>query len=625
MLAPSPIKLPSSSPVTSSDRFTIVGVVLIVAALIAAWGNSFTGPMVFDDLPSLQDNHSIQHWSTALTPPSGGFTVSGRPLLNLSFAFNYHLSGTEVANYHVTNLILHGLAALTLFGLVRQTLTQLRPSTLAQRDAYWAALASALLWAVHPLQTESVTYLVQRAESLAGLCTLLALYSFARSARSITPQRWLVASIVSCWLGALTKESAATAPLLIFLYDRIFISGSFRAAWTRHRIYYSSLAASWIITGWLIFANPSRGGTTGFATPVSVSEYALLQLQAVSHYLRLSLWPQHLVFDYGPYQAGALGSALPSAIIIGIILGLTGWTLRRKPTLGFLGAVFFILLAPSSSFLPIASQIMAEHRMYLPLAALVTLIVILLQRYLGRGFLWLVLILTLLSVARTAQRNGDYQSNLKLWTATVQDCPTNPRAWLNLGQAYAAEKKWAEAARHYETALRLQPKYIMAHYNLGVTYLELQQPHQASEHFATTLQLNPAFGEAAYNWGNALAALQQPAAACARYEYALRLHPHHARAHYNLGNSLIELGRFPEAIVHYEETIRLNPTHLEAYFNLGNALSQTGRFTEAIAAYQAVLQLAPHDTEAARNLASAHQAIADQAAREKSPLAHRVN
>ena len=332
-----------------------------------------------------------------------------------------------------------------------------------------------------------------------------------------------------------------------------------------------------------------------------------------------------MVFDYGPYQAGALGSALPSAIIIGIILGLTGWTLRRKPTLGFLGAVFFILLAPSSSFLPIASQIMAEHRMYLPLAALVTLIVILLQRYLGRGFLWLVLILTLLSVARTAQRNGDYQSNLKLWTATVQDCPTNPRAWLNLGQAYAAEKKWAEAARHYETALRLQPKYIMAHYNLGVTYLELQQPHQASEHFATTLQLNPTFGEAAYNWGNALAALQQPAAACARYEYALRLHPHHARAHYNLGNSLIELGRFPEAIVHYEETIRLNPTHLEAHFNLGNALSQTGRFTEAIAAFLAVLQLAPPDTVAARNLASAHQAIADQAAREKSPLAHRVN
>ncbi len=619
------MKLTSSSPVTSPDRFTILGGALIVAALVAAWSNSFTGPMVFDDLPSLQDNPSIQHWSTALTPPNGGFTVSGRPLLNLSFALNYHLSGTKVTSYHVTNLILHGLAALVLFSLVRQTLSQGRPPIRTAQAAHWAALASALLWAVHPLQTESVTYLVQRAESLAGLCYLLALYSFARSAPSATPQRWLAASIVSCWLGALTKESAATAPLLILLYDRTFISGSFRAAWTRHRLYYGGLAASWIVTGWLIFSNPSRGGTTGFDTPVSAGEYAFLQLQAVSHYLHLSLWPQFLVFDYGPYQAGAAGSALASAPIIGIVLGLTGWALRYKPTLGFLGAAFFILLAPSSSFLPIASQIMAEHRMYLPLAALVILFVLILQRYLERGFLWLILILALLSVARTAQRNGDYQSNLKLWTVTVRDCPTNPRAWLNLGQAYAVEKQWAEAAHQYETALRLQPNYVLAHYNLGLTYLELRRPREASEHFATTLQLNPTFGEAAYNWGNALAALQQPAAACVRYEYALHLQPHHPRAHYNLGNTLIELGRLPEAIVHYQETIRLNPTHLAAHFNLGNALSQMGRFTEAIAAYQAVLQLAPHDAEAARNLASAQQAVADQAAREKSPLAHRVN
>jgi protein O-mannosyl-transferase len=586
-------------------------VLLLAAALAAAWGNSFTGPFVFDDIPSLHDNPSIRSLSTALSPPTGGLTVSGRPLLNLSFAVNYALSGEHTASYHALNLCIHLLAALALFGLVRRTL---RLPVLAARFGGAAdrlALAIALLWAVHPLQTESVTYLVQRAESLTGMFYLLVLYCFVRSAQSARPARWLAAGAASCLLGALTKESIATAPLLVLLFDRTFVSGSFRASATRHRGFYAALAASWLVTGALLLATKNRGGTVGFDAPVSAGQYGLVQLHSVANYLQLAVWPHPLVFDRGPFQTVPFWPVVTGALVVVPCLLLTGWALVRRPMPGFLGAAFFLVLAPGSSFVPLYLQIMAEHRIYLALAAVVTLAVLLLHRGFGRYFPNAVLVLAAGAIAATAQRNNVYRSGLELWTATVRDCPSNPRANLNLGQALLEQGRWAEAAGQFEAALRLQPDYVAAHNYLGLACLQLDRLDEAGGHFASALRLNPAMGEAAYNWGNALARAGRMAEAAGRFEYALRLDPGHARAHYNLGNALIELGRPGEAVPHYRASVRLDPAQADAHFNLANALFQTGRPAEAVPEYEAVLRLAPQDAEAARNLALARQAAAE--------------
>ncbi|MGA2605784.1 MAG: hypothetical protein ABSG14_16325, partial [Verrucomicrobiia bacterium] len=204
--------------------------VLIIAAGIGAYHNSFQGPFILDDVPSILENPQIRHlWpiGEALSP-SANSMVGGHPVVNLSLAVNYALGGLAVWGYHALNLTIHILAALTLFGIVRRTLA--RPKLREQFGASgeWVALAVAVLWTIHPLQTEAVTYLSERGESLMGLFYLLTLYGFLRGVESPGHGRWFVLSVAACALGMATKEVMVTAPLMVLLYDRTFVSQSFR-------------------------------------------------------------------------------------------------------------------------------------------------------------------------------------------------------------------------------------------------------------------------------------------------------------------------------------------------------------------------------------------------------------
>jgi hypothetical protein len=208
----------------------------IVLAAVVVYGNSLSGSFVFDDVPSIAANPTIRAlWPLTgpLSPPvAGGVTVGGRPLLNLSFALNYALGGMAVGGYHAINLVLHALAGLVLFGLARRTLLQAGLGVRFAKDSTSLATALALLWTVHPLQTESVTYTVQRAEALCGLLYLLTLYAFVRgTTTSANPWLWL--SVATCFLGMASKEVMVSAPLMVLLYDRTFVAGSWGEAWRR--------------------------------------------------------------------------------------------------------------------------------------------------------------------------------------------------------------------------------------------------------------------------------------------------------------------------------------------------------------------------------------------------------
>ena len=236
--------------------------VLIVAGLLA-YHNSFTGPFIFDDRLSIQENPTIRHlWpiSQPLSPPhAGAATVGGRPVINLSLAINYALGGLDVRGYHALNLGVHILAGLTLFGVVRRTLLQPRLRERFGAVANELALAVAVLWTVHPLQTESVTYIVQRAESIMGLFYLLTLYCFIRGAESPWPRVWYGLCLSACALGMASKQVMASVPLLVMLYDRAFVSRSFREAWRRRWPLYLALASTWILLGYLVFFHGSFG------------------------------------------------------------------------------------------------------------------------------------------------------------------------------------------------------------------------------------------------------------------------------------------------------------------------------------------------------------------------------
>ncbi|HWA10067.1 MAG TPA: tetratricopeptide repeat protein [Opitutaceae bacterium] len=558
--------------------------------------------------------------------------------MNESLAINYALGGTKVEGYHAMNLGIHLLAALVLFGLVRRTLQQ----PVLQRHAGAAlplAFLTALLWAVHPLQTESVDYVVQRAESLMGLFYLLTLYSFVRWARR-GARAWAVAAVVSCLLGMATKEVMASAPLIVWLYDRTFVSGSFREAWRRHRRLHIALMATWLLLGWLVLDAGGRGGTAGFAAGVAWWQYALTQASAIVHYLRLSLWPFPLVFDYGTELATRPTEAAPAVLlIVGLVAG-TGLALWRRPVIGFIGAWFFAILAPSSSFVPVATQTIAEHRMYLSLAAVILAGVLVLYHLLGRRSLPLLLGLAVAFAFLTVQRHRAYSSALALWRDTVAKRPLNPRAQNSLGTVLLMQHQLQDAIACFEAAIRSNPDYSLAQNNLGVALVQFGRPGDAIVHYEAALRLSPADGEIPHNLGDALilagripeamvqyqhalalrpefadaqannlgsAFLQagQTARAIGFFEAALQAKPDFAEAHSNLGNALAQTGRLPEAITHYEAALRSQPDDAETHFNLGNALYQTGHLREAMLHYDAALRAKPDFAEAHANLGSA--------------------
>jgi tetratricopeptide (TPR) repeat protein len=472
------------------------------------------GPFIFDDHSSVEDNLTIRHlWpiGDALSPPAKSF-VGGRPMVNFSLALNYAWGGLAVWGYHAFNLAVHVLAGLTLYGIVRRTL--LRPG-LRERfggaSGGWVALAVAVLWTVHPLQTEAVTYISQRCESLMGLFYLLSLYGFLRGAQSRRALGWFSLSVAACYLGVASKEVIVTAPLMVLLYDRTFVSGSFREAWARHWRLYLGLASSWL---WLGYLMTGLNRAVGYGLGITWWGYALTQCRAVVQYLRLALWPHPLILDYGRYvPTGPLAAVAPYALILAVLATGVLFELKRQPAIGFVGAWFFVILAPTSSVVPVVGSPMAEHRMYLPLAAVVTLAVIVAfdigkrlfnkQQGIVLGCLAggsLVVLLTFLTI----QRNRDYNSEVTIWQDTVEKRPNNPRAHYNLGAALLQTGKLQNATGHLEQALRIKPDYAGAHNDLGLALVQLGRPQEAIGHYEQSLRIKPDFAKAR----DALARLQ---------------------------------------------------------------------------------------------------------------------
>ncbi len=636
-------------PAAGLRRLTWLALLVLALAAGAAYHDSFHGPFVFDDLFAIQNNPDIRSFATTLreNPAVDTATAVGRPLLRVSLWANYALGGLDVRGYHAVNLLLHLAVAFTLFAFTRRLLASPRLAPRYAASAGPLALAIALLWTVHPLQSESVTYVVQRAEMLGALFYLLTLYAVVRCAEATVSRggrAWAVAAVLSCLLGMASKETLATAPLVALAMDRIFFSSSWSALWRARRGLYLALAATWIFQALLVFASAGRKGTVGFALSIAWWEYALTQPYYLCRYLALSLWPGPLVFDYGSYVARGAGEIVPYLLVVLALGALTLFALWKRPALGFLGLWFFALLGPTSSVVPVVTQTGAEHRMYLPLAAVVALAVLgvhaLARRHppLGPRIAAVLLVLATLALGtRTVLRNRDYRTDVSLWKSVTEQRPINPRGFNNLGKAlsdaghhhdsvaifeealrlrpdYAqahnnlavaltALGRSAEAIAHCEEALRIEPRFADAHNNLGKVLDDLGRREEALTHFRLALRLEPQSPQVHNNLGNAFANAGRPNKAIEYYERALELSPDFAAAHNNLGSALTLVGRHREAIEHYREALELQPDLAAAHNNLGNALFVMGRFQEAIPYYERALESDPRFAKAHNNLA----------------------
>ena len=621
---------------------TAVAVVLLVLAGLLAYQNSYDAPFVFDDVSSIVENPTLHSLAGALSPPLGGsLTVEGRPLLNLSFALNHAFSGLDPTGYRATNVALHVLAALTLYGIIRRTLAAPLRRASWEAGAWPVALVAALIWELHPLQTESVTYVVQRAESLMGLLYLFTFYAFIRGSAAHDRRVWLRMSVVACFAGMAVKEVMATAPLLVLLHDRTFVAGSFAAAWRERRGYYLALAGTWLLLAVEVgMTGGNRSGIMGLDVGVSWGRYVLGQSEAVVRYLGLCLWPSPLVFEYGAIRPRPWPELLPWLAVTGPLFAGTLMALRLRPVLGYLGAWFFVILAPTS-LVPSTTQMIVEHRLYLPLAAVVALVVAgvrfgLTPPLAGRTLGVLGTFGAAALLALTVQRNRVYASEISLWRDTLAKRPDNALAHHILGEALEKAGANADALVHYGRAAELRPEFVLPRGGLGRLLLQAGRDQEARRAAEQALALQSDYFPAREVLGTVLAREGRPEAAVVQYQAALAAasahtpirfllagalarsgrtdesiveysrvveeQPDHAAAHFNRANLLRERGRMAEAIEGYRDAIRAGPAHAGAHSNLATLLASSGRWTEAVEHYRTALQVGPGQAAVHHNL-----------------------
>ena len=626
--------------------------VVLATMCIVAYHNTFHAPFIFDDFESIRYNPTIRRlwpiWD-ALSP-SATKMVGGRPVINFSLALNYAVCGTSVPGYHALNLAIHILAALAVFGVVRRTMLQPVLNDRFRAVASGLALATAIVWAVHPIQTEAVTYVSQRAESLMGLFYLLTLYCFIRGIASPKARLWFILSIVACLLGMATKEVMVTAPLMVLLYDRTFVAGSFRAAWTQRWRLYMGLGGTWLVLGYLMAGIQYRGA--GYGLGVTWQAYALTECQVVVNYLWLALWPHPLTFDYGTDMIiRHAAEAVPYALILMLLAAGAVVALKRWPAIGFTGAWFFVILAPTSSVVPVAYQPMAENRIYLPLLAVITMVLgggDHLCRNLWARFGWpdrlrvwlqagIAMGLAFALGIATIQRNAQYRTAESIWADVVTKRPGSARGHANLGFALLDDGRATESIPHFLDALRIDPGDPIVRCNLAAALVASGATNQAAselegtlrntpdwapahaaladilanrgewkaaqEHYAAALAIDPNEETARFNLAQLLTRMGQREGAITQYTEVLRLDPRNATAHYNLANLLAENGRESEAISHYSAAARFDPGKARSHINLGNLFLKQGRLDDAIRAYTDALHADPNAFKAHNNLA----------------------
>ncbi|MFB3893343.1 MAG: tetratricopeptide repeat protein [Phycisphaerae bacterium] len=669
----------------------LLSAVVIVGACLAAYFNSFQGVFVFDDKTGIVEHDDLinagqpgrlAHYVLGQARPmvvGGQAEEQGqgmRPLTRATFAANYLLSGstawqrrTNTWPYHAVNLAIHVLAALTLFGVVRRTLVTDRLRPTFGPAASWLALLTALVWAVHPLAVGAVTYIVQRAESMMGMFYLLALYCVIRGAgatfgdgrtgggedgrtadtrsarlssrppilpsfpphvlRSSHPYVWYILAVVACAMGMASKQVMVTAPLIVLIYDRIFLAGSFANALRERKWLYAGLAATWAMLLGLVLLHPSSP-TAGFGVRgVTPLQYAVSQPGVILHYLAAAVCPVGLSFDYGWPIASTAGAIILPGLVIAGLIALTIWALARHPSAGFLGAWFFLVLAPTSSFMPII-DLAFDFRMYLPLAALAALVVIggyaAINRLLGApkaaksisagavmpAAAALVAIVVLVLGAATFQRNATFHDEISFWTGVASACPDNDRAAFNLANALARAGRFDEADRRYRQAYDIEQspdKYFPAVRpakwetltNWGRVLIEAGRPQQAIDKYLEALDLKGDLVPARYGLAEAYIRIGKPDLAVPHLHAPLEQYANSPDARLALATALAAAGNFDESIAQCRDAIALRDSPA-AHNTLGYALQMTGKAQEAIGEFQRAIYLDPKFLPAHYNL-----------------------
>lgn len=590
---------------------------LLVVLVGITYANSLTGDFLFDDLGCIPLNASIRDLShldeVLFYEPLGGRTVDGRPLVNFSLAVNYSISGLHTWSYHLANLVIHSCNVLLVFCLLQRAFQSPRFASVLPLNGKFIAFGIALLWGCHPLTTNAVSYIIQRAESFASLWILLGMVLFQHvieDVQALSKSKFPILLLVVAFLGGTTKETTAVLPLLMLIYWWVMHAES--KVQVREVATLIGLVAfcNWLPVGWLNLINNARGETAGATGLITPWIYLMNQGWYILKYLQLTMIPWPIAFDYGTQPLPVNWPLMVCSSLVGGMLCGSIWATYRRSLLGLCLLSGFMLLGPSSSFIPVQTQIAAEHRAYLASLLWLTLLVVSLLRLLGwfkvferpqgRQSVAVCSLLVLLScMVMTWNRNLVFASNLTLWTSVLENCPNNARAMSNLSKYYNEQglesgnrEYFYHACQLADHATQLSPLSDHAWLMLGIAQQGIGQTGEARKSYEQSIAIHPT--KTAYLKIVELSLPNHPQAAVSWYEQALTQWPEDPQWHLRLGKLKMQNGlSLDQAEQHFLEAIRLNAEEYWAYNNLAVLYASQGKGPQAAEVLQRCLQRNP--------------------------------
>ena len=593
---------------------------VLVAVIGLAYGNTFLNAFHFDDIPSILE----KPWIRGLDKiPQFLFSFFQRPLVILSFNINYAVSEFSVWSYHLFNIIFHVLATLLVYQLAHRALDYLKEFS-PQKGFAFLPFYVAMIFALHPLNTQSVTYISSRSSLLVTVFYLGSLILFFKGFKiwkETGRKGWghFLGSGICFLLGGFSKETIVTLPAMLFLFHFYFISRETPKAWIATNakwifllaipllafVGYKQLAAGGLLSASSAYLQPG----TWFLTQTSVVPF---------EYFRKMLFPFNMNIDI---DFPILSDWLQSESWLGmVVLGLfiifwvrisshsseTDSLEAGRRCVGFGMAWILLTLLPTSSFIPLL-DVAVEHRTYLPVVGFVFMF--------AGGFgcvrTWCkevsprfsfpatklvnscaVLILLCFSIG-VIIRNGDWKDEVTLWTDAKKKSPNLVRPYNNVGEAYDKLGKYDEAIVEFEGALKIEPNYFFGLNNLGNIYGKQRKLPQAIGYFQRALEQKPDYSPAHYNLARAFHLTGKRQEAAESYRKAIKSNPYFEQAFYNLAYLAMELSLFDEAIQNFKKFLAMQPNHSKAHFGLGNGLMMKGHLDLALAEYRKSAQLDP--------------------------------
>lgn len=612
-----------------SFRFHLVAFLFIFFSILIGYGHTINYSFHFDDLKSFVEtpgNHIKELTWDNISP----ILHANRPVANLTFALNFYWDRLETRGYHIFNILVHIGSTLVIYLLFLQTLSL--PGLIKGdlfgfgRQEVWIshrekiALIGALLWGVHPVQTQAVTYVVQRMASMAALFYLASLlfYIYGRLASGKRAFFWFFFSAFSAVLAFGTKENSLTLPLMIFLYDLFFIS-RFNIHFSRRTIYLlAGIFAGGVIGTWyIIYTYIGSNSLSGMLLANYGTEEmdslirTMSEWRVVVFYITLLLLPlpsrMNLDPDF-PFSKGLFDPVTTffSLLVILSLLGFALFRARKYPLISFSILWFFINLVMESTFIKL--DLVFEHRLYLPSAMFFLLLPI--SGYLIADRLKInreevliaaAAILASFLLFMTHERNKVWSTSVSLWSDVASKSPKKSRVQNNLGKAYLEVEQWDQARDKFVEAIQLDTKNQEALNNLGNAYQREARYDLAIKYYEEVLRLNNNNPLGHNDLGVAYQAIGKRDLAIREFLEAVRLDPYYTDAHNNLGNVYLLSNQLDLAAIEYHKTIDLNPKHLMAHTNLGILYQKEGKMQEALNEFSLGLTLNPHSSIAQFN------------------------